>query len=571
MVYTGTSVCGGVAVAPVLLYAPAQLTVSDTVLSPEEIAPELERYEQARGQAIAEVDALLSGFDDTLRDQGKIFAAHRELLEDEEIVAAVRAAIAEERKNCAWAVDSVCRMYAGLFEQLEDPLLRERAADIRDVSARLLRACLGITQVSLSHLPQPCILVAHDLLPSDTAALDREKVLGIVTEVGGATCHSAIIARSYDIPAVLGVAHITQQVSNGETVILNATQGEVLLSPSADQLKEFQSRREAYLTRRTQTALWRDKPCRTKDGVEIAIGINVADPTPGELDALHAAADFVGLFRTEFLYMGAHCLPTEEEQFRKYKALLLAAENKAVTLRTLDIGADKTLSYYPMPREDNPALGLRALRLCLKDGDLFRTQLRAALRSSVYGQLQLMFPMVGGVEDFLAAKAVVDEVKEELRQEAIPFREDLPLGIMIEIPSAALMADALAAHADFASIGTNDLSQYTLAADRMNPEVALYCRPLHPAVFRLIRMAVNAFQSAGKPISVCGEMGGDPLSACVLAGLGMRKLSMSLSRIPEVKMTLAQHTLPELESLAHAACSLSTGREVLDCLTGRLS
>lgn len=570
MVYTGTPVCDGVAVAPALLYVPAQLTVREETLAPEEIPGALERYEQATAQAVREVEELLSGFTGPLEEQGKIFAAHREILEDEEIVAAVRSAISEERKCCAWAIQSVCQMYAGLFEQLEDPLLRERAADIRDVGRRLLRICLEVKQVSLARLPQPCVVVAHDLLPSDTASLDREKVLGIVTEVGGATCHSAIIARSYDIPAVLGVPHITELVQNGEVLVLNAGQGEVLVSPTAQQLEQFQRRREEYLARRALAAQWRDKPCRCLDGTEIAVGLNVANPNPAELEALDLAADFVGLFRTEFLYMDRDRLPTEEEQFQQYKALVLSANGKPVTLRTLDIGADKTLSYYPMPQEDNPALGLRALRLCLSDRTLFRTQLRAALRASAYGELQIMFPMVGGLEDLLSAKAVVEEVKGELRREGILFREDLPIGIMIEIPSAALMADVLALHADFASIGTNDLSQYLMAADRMNPEVAPYCQAFHPAVFRLIRTAVSAFRSAGKPISVCGELGGDPLSAAALVGLGMRKLSMSLSRIPEVKMLLARHGIPELEALALQVCSLSTAEEVHQCLSKAL-
>lgn len=571
MIFTGTSVCGGAAVAPALLYAPAELAVRRERLSPADVSAELERYEQAVAQAGRELEELRARFAGEHEAQGKIFDAHREILEDEEIVAAVRLAISEEKKCCAWAVESVCQMYAGLFEQLEDPLLRERSADVRDVGGRLLRACLGAAQVSLARLPRPCILVAHDLLPSDTAALDRENVLGIVTEVGGATCHSAIIARSYDIPAVLGVAHITERIRDGEELVLDADQGQVISSPTPAQRESFQRLREEGLVRRAQAAQWRDRPCRSRDGVEIAVGLNVADPTPGELEALGSAADFIGLFRTEFLYMGRDRLPTEEEQFQRYKALLLRAGDKPVTLRTLDIGADKPLSCYPRPREENPALGLRGLRLCLADRELFRAQLRAALRASVYGRLQIMFPMVGGVEDFMAARSVVEEVEEELRRERVSFREGLPLGAMIEVPSAALMAGALASRADFASIGTNDLSQYLLAADRTNPEVAPCCQSFHPAVFRLIQLAVAAFSDAGKPISVCGELGGEPLSTAVLVGLGIRKLSMSLSRISGVKMLLARHSVPELEALAEQVCASSTAEEVSACLCGRIT
>ncbi len=554
MIYKGNVVSEGIAIGKAFVCHPTAITAPHTLLTDDQVPCALAEYARILDAADRELAKLEASSD--------IFTAHRELLRDEEMVAAVKAAISHDHYACAWAVEAVYNQYAGVFDLLEDPLLRERASDIRDIRRRLLSLCLG-GGTDLAHLPGPCLVVAHDLLPSDTATLDRNNVLGIITEVGGPTCHSAIIARGYGLPAVLGIPGIVEALSTGDTVILDAVQGTVIAQPDEGQLQDYAKRRDTLMTQKAMQAQWHGKPCHTADGVAVEIGLNVACPTPEELHALSGeGVDYVGLFRTEFVYMQAHSMPTEEEQFAQYQALFSAAGDKYVTLRTLDIGADKTLSYYQLPQEDNPVLGLRALRLCLSDPALFHTQLRAALRASVFGKLQLMFPMVGSLDDFLAGKEAVTQVCAELDAQGIPYNREFKLGIMIEIPSAAMIADVLAAHADFASIGTNDLCQYLMAADRMNPQVSgRYCQSYHPAVFRLISYAVEQFNQAGKPISVCGEMGGDSLAAPVLVGMGMRHLSMSLSRMNSVKMVLSRHTISQLEQLAHQVCRLSTAEE----------
>lgn len=570
MVFTGTPVCAGVAMAKVLRYAHAELKAEPFTVDESQVSAELERYEAAVEAADKELAGLIAGFGQEQRDKAKIFAAHRELLRDEEIVEAIRSAIREEKKNCSWAVESVCGMYAQMFEQLEDALLKERAADIRDVGRRLLRLCMGTQDTNLSQLTEPCLVVAHDLLPSDTAGLDRTHVAGIVTEAGGATCHSAIIARSYNIPAVLGVNGVMEHLVPGEPAILDAEAGKLITNPTSAEWEHYARRRELLAQQMEEAERWAAQPGRTADGVSVAIGLNVGDPTGEELEALKKCADYVGLFRTEFMYMEAQQLPDEEAQFQCYRKLAQAGGGKTITLRTLDIGADKTLPYYEMPREENPALGRRALRLCLHDRRLFRTQLRAALRAAAYGEIQIMFPMVSSLDDFLAARDEVEEVKAELRAEGTPFRENVCLGVMIETPSAAMIADILAEHVDFASIGTNDLGQYLMAADRMNSDVAAYCQGYHPALFRLIGWTAAQFNRAGKPIGVCGEMGGDRLAAPVLVGLGMRKLSMSMSRLAEVKMVLAAYTLEELEEVAAQVQRIPTAHEVRAYLEQRL-
>ena len=391
-------------------------------------------------------------------------------------------------------------------------------------------------------------MAAKELLPSDTATMDRANVLGIVTETGGATSHSAIIAKSWGIPAVLGVAGLMRAVRHGETAVVDAGAGTLETQPSPERLAAAQAARGQWQRQIREEAAWLDKEPFTKDGVRIDLGLNIGSAAGEELEAAQYAG-FAGLLRTEFLYMDADHFPTEDEQAGQYEKVLRAFGQRPVVLRTLDIGGDKTLRYFQLPREDNPFLGSRALRLCFENPEMFLTQLRAALRAAVHGNLWLMFPMVGSLEDVRRAKGFVEQARRQLAGRGERAGE-VKLGAMIEVPSAALMAPELAREVDFASIGTNDLCQYLTAADRMNPAVAPYYQSWHPALFRLSGMVARAFEQAGRPLCVCGELGGDALAAPALVGLGLRKLSMSASSLARVKKALAGMTLGEMCSLA---------------------
>jgi phosphotransferase system enzyme I (PtsI) len=451
----------------------------------------------------------------------------------------------------------------------KDPLIRERAVDFDDVRKRLIRLWHGVEESNLAALTEPVVIAAHDLLPSDTASMDRKKVLAILTEVGGSASHSAIIARSYEIPAILGIPDLMSLVRQDQIVAVDAGAGEAVLDPDSGLAEAWERRREEFLKEAAETRQFLGAPSCTACGISIDIGLNIGGADEQEL-AGEAYTDLVGLFRTEFLYMGRNTLPSEEEQFIVYKKILQRWGNRPVTLRTLDIGGDKTLSSMNLPKEDNPVLGNRALRLCFTYPEIFKTQLRAALRASVFGKLWLMLPMVGGIDDIRRAKACVAEARGELDAEGIEYDKHFKTGIMIEIPSIAVIADLAAKEVDFASIGTNDLCQYLTAVDRMNPQVARHYQTYHPAMFRLIGKVVEQFNRAGKPIGVCGEMGGDPLAAPVLVGLGMRKLSMGLASIARIKRVLSSLTLAKAGELAGAVVDLSTAQEVENYLKANL-
>ena len=481
--------------------------------------------------------------------QAKIFSAHREILSDESLRDTILSSIQNDLVSAETAVFFAKDLYVSLLSGAEDATISQRAADVKDVINRLIRCMRGGKPDSLSRLPEDCILVARDLLPSETVSMDRKRVLGIVTESGGATSHTAILARSYGIPALLGVPDATRLIQTGTELLLDALNGTLTIRP--DQETRAAGERKRALWRKWLDAeeATKKNEARTKDGVRIEIGLNIGSDS----EEIPDYADFIGLFRTEFLYMNSERLPTEEEQFLAYRRVLEKANGKPVTLRTLDIGADKTLPYLRLPREENPALGRRALRFCLNEEQIFKTQLRAALRASAYGNLWLMLPMVGSVDDIERAKAVVNEAIAELEEEKAEYNPDFQMGIMIEIPSIALISDLAAEAADFASIGTNDLCQYTHAADRMNADVASYYQEKSTAMYRLIDMAINGFRVAGKPISVCGELGGDPEAAAVMVGMGIRKLSMNETCMAGVKRRLAEITIGEAEQLAREA------------------
>lgn len=555
----GNPVSRGIALAKVYIYKAFKADVHESYF---EAGQETEKYKQftdALAAAETELDAIVASLAVESPEKAKIFTAHIEILNDEEVAEEVKDMIFSSRAMPDYAVDMVFTEFALLLEKAKDPLIAARAADLRDVRNRVLRILKGEKEHNLANLREKVIVVAHDLLPSDTATLDRSHVMGIVTEVGGATSHTAIIARSYKIPAVLGVPDATEIMKNGEMVILDALKGQVMLEPEKATITDFEAKLEKFLYDEKQTAEYLDRIPLVASGERFSVGLNIGSTEP---DEGFKYIDFIGLFRTEFLYMESEHMPTEDEQFAAYKKVLANAMGNPVTLRTLDIGGDKSLRYLVLPKEDNPFLGNRALRLCLDMPEMFKTQLRAALRASAFGPMQIMFPMVGTIDDIRAANAAVAEAKAELRAEGIPFDEKINIGIMIEIPSIAMIADLAAEETDFASVGTNDLTQYLHAVDRMNSNITDYYQSSSPAMFRILGKIFKEYNDAGKPVSVCGELAGEPLAAIVLFGLGLRKFSMNASNIAHVKRMLSLFTLAETEEIAEKVINMQTQADV---------
>jgi len=564
----GNPVSRGIALGKVFIYKAFTADVHESYFEAGLEREFLKTYQDAVKTAQAELEAIVASLSVESPEKAKIFTAHIEILNDEEVDEEVKEMILGGRAMPDYAVDMVFTEFAILLGKAKDPLIAARAADLRDVRNRVLRILKGEKENNLAHLPSKVIVVAHDLLPSDTATLDRKHVMGIITEVGGATSHTAIIARGYKIPAVLGVSDATEIMKDGEIIVVDALAGRVLLEPDNETIREFEVKLAQYIKEERETSEYLDKIPLVASKERFSIGLNIGSTEP---DDGFKYSDFVGLFRTEFLYMESEHMPTEEEQFVAYKKVLANAMGNPITLRTLDIGGDKSLRYLVLPKEDNPFLGNRALRLCLSIPDLFRTQLRAALRASAFGQMWLMFPMVGTIDDVRAAKYAVEKVKDELRAENIPFDEKIKVGIMIEIPSVAVISDLVAKEVDFASVGTNDLTQYLHAVDRMNASIVDYYQSMSPSMFRMLGTIFSEFNKAGKPISVCGELAGDSLAAIVLFGLGLRKFSMNASNIAHVKRTLSKFTLAETEEIAAKVTNMATQAEVVEFLKAEVS
>lgn len=563
MILKGNPVSSGIAIAKAFVYRPLDLSVEEKHIDASQSESELDNVRRALKRACGELEGLIASFPEGEEEQAKIFRAHIEIIEDEELFDAIRESVETEGLCAEAAVDGACGLFASLLGGAQDANIAMRASDINDVRNRIIRCLRGEAERNLSHLSRDCVIIAHELLPSDTASMDRAHVLGIISEEGGTTSHTAILAKSFGIPALLGVSEATRLIKDGELLLLDALSGYVNLQPTEAQLQEGEKAKQKWLEERELAEKYLKKKAKTTDGFEIDTGVNIGS----DQDDIPEYADFVGLFRTEFLYMNSAHLPTEDEQLAAYRRVLEKAGDKPVTLRTLDIGGDKSLPYLPLPKEENPFLGMRALRLCLEKPELFRTQLRAAYRASAYGKLQIMFPMVTGLEDARKALAFARQVREELALEGKTLAQYVPLGVMIEIPSAALCADLLAKELDFASIGTNDLTQYICAADRMNPKLGEYYQPLSPAMLRTLSFVSKAFGAAGKPLSVCGELAGDPKAACLLLGMGINKLSMSQSCLAQVKAEMQKYSLKRLQKLAADALRSTTAEELEMLLT----
>lgn len=486
-----------------------------------------QQLEELKNRAAAEIG----------EEEAKVFESHLMLLEDPEFTGAAVLGVESNHVSAEVAMNDIVTMYLAIFSQMEDEYMKERAADIKDVGERILRNLTGKMGGGLTNLPENTIVVAHDLSPSDTVQLDKNNVVAFLTDIGGRTSHSAIMARTLEIPAVVGLGDITSIARTGDRAIVDGVEGLVILNPDEETIKLYEAKKVQLDEEKRKLRELVDVKTVTASGKQVIVAGNIGAPED-VAKVLENGGEGVGLFRTEFLYMDRDALPEEEEQFEAYKEVAEKMGGKPVVIRTLDIGGDKKLSYLPLPKEENPFLGYRAIRLCLDRPEIFRTQLRAILRASAYGNIQVMFPMISSLEEFFQAKGILTSCMEELRSENKAFNKDIETGIMIEIPSAAIMADEFAKHVDFFSIGTNDLIQYTLAADRMNENISYLYNPMHPAVLRLIKMTIDAAHKEGKWCGMCGEMAGNEEAIPILLEYGLDEFSMSASSILAVKQKI---------------------------------
>ena len=525
----GIAASSGIAIAKAFRLENPELTVEKKSVT--EVEAEVARLEAALEKSKSELEIIREHARKELGDdKAEIFEAHLLVLSDPELINPIKDKITNENVNAEHALDEVAAMFINMFESMDNEYMKERAADIRDVTKRVLAHLLGVNVSNPSLISEEVVIIAEDLTPSDTAQLNRKFVKGFTTDIGGRTSHSAIMARSMEIPAVVGTKTVMEDIQNGVLVIVDGLDGEVIVDPSEETVKAYEKKAAEYAEQKAEWAkLVNEKTVSADDHhVELAANIGTPEDVKGVLEN---GGEGVGLYRTEFLYMGREDLPTEEEQFTSYKTVLERMEGKPVVVRTLDIGGDKELPYLNLPKEMNPFLGFRAIRLCLEMQDMFRTQLRALLRASVYGNLKIMFPMIATVDEFRQAKAILLEEKAKLQQEGVQVSEDIEVGMMVEIPSSAVIADLFAKEVDFFSIGTNDLIQYTLAADRMNERVSYLYQPYNPAILRLVNMVIKAAHKEGKWVGMCGEMAGDEIAIPILLGLGLDEFSMSATSI----------------------------------------
>ena len=534
----GIAASKGYAIGKVFLQENEEIVINDTKIT--DIGAEKEKMQKALDDSKAQLEIIKVKAEKEMgAEKADVFEAHITLLDDPEFTGAMISEIENNSLNGLKAIESVSNNFIAIFESMDNEYMRERAADIKDVSKRILSNFAGKGGDSFSITENNTIVVAHDLTPSDTAGLDRTKVVGFITDIGGRTSHAAIMARTLEIPAVLGLGDITTCVKTGDMIIVDGLTGDVIINPSEEVLGEYKAKKEKFQAEQEELKKLIEVKTTTKSGRRIEVCGNIGQPED-VISVLANGGDGVGLFRTEFLYMDRDSAPTEDEQFESYKFVLEKMEGKQVVIRTLDIGGDKTLPYLPLPEEMNPFLGYRAIRLCLDRKDIFKVQLRALLRASVYGNLAVMFPMISGLEEFEQAKEVVEECKAALKAEGKEYSEDIQWGIMVEIPAAAVMADELAKYVDFFSIGTNDLIQYTLAADRMSEKVSYLYNPMHPAVLRLIKMTIDGAHKHGKWVGMCGEMAGDEAAIPTLVEYGLDEFSMSATSILNAKKIILE-------------------------------
>ncbi len=565
----GIAASSGIAIGKVFKLESPVISVANTLKG--SVEEEKTRFTSALEKTVSDINLVKERASANLsEDELAIFDAHLMMAQDPEYASQIVDMIGEGN-SADYSCKTVSDNMIAMFESMDNDYFRERAADIKDVSYRLLCNILGLQIPDLTAINEEVIIVAHDLTPSDTASLNKTYTLGFCTAVGGRTSHSAIMARSLEIPAVVGTGNILESCNNGDMMILDAIDGLAIINPDEEELVAYKAKREAFLAEKEALKVLVHQKSVTVDGHEVELAGNIGGPNDVE-GVLNNGGEGVGLFRTEFLYMNSTVdFPTEEEQFEAYKAVLEGMKGKKVVVRTLDIGGDKKLDYFSFPEEMNPFLGYRAIRFCLDRTDVFRTQLRALIRASVYGRLCIMFPMIATIQEFLDAKAIFEEEKAKLVSEGVAVADKIEVGMMVEIPASAVLADQFAKHADFFSIGTNDLIQYSMAADRMSEKVSYLYQPLNPSILRLVKMTIEGAHKNGKWVGMCGEMAGDAMAAPLLLGLGLDEFSMSATSILRARKIINGLSYEEMKELSAKAVECETEAQVSELVKNALA
>ncbi|MDF2039490.1 phosphoenolpyruvate--protein phosphotransferase [Cytobacillus oceanisediminis] len=560
----GIAASSGIAIAKAYRLVEPDLSFDRKTV--ENAEQEVERFQSALAESKGELEVIRDNAHKELgADKAAIFDAHLLVLSDPELISPIEDKIKTDKVNAESALKETADMFITMFEQMDNEYMKERAADIRDVTKRVLSHLLGVQIANPSMIAEEVIIIAEDLTPSDTAQLNRQFVKGFTTDIGGRTSHSAIMARSMEIPAVVGTKESTKQIKNGDLVIVDGLKGLVHINPTPEAVAEYKEEHRKFEDQKAEWAKLVNEKSVTADGHHVELAANIG--TPKDLKGVvENGGEGIGLYRTEFLYMGRDQLPTEEEQFESYKAVLEGMSGKPVVVRTLDIGGDKELPYLNLPKEMNPFLGFRAIRLCLEEQEMFRTQLRALLRASTYGNLKIMFPMIATLDEFRQGKAILEEEKQKLVSEGSEVADNIEIGIMVEIPSTAVMAGQFAKEVDFFSVGTNDLIQYTMAADRMNERVSYLYQPYNPAILRLVKMVIDAAHKEGKWAGMCGEMAGDETAIPLLLGLGLDEFSMSATSILKARSQISHLNKKDMEALAEKALHMNTAEEVVQAV-----
>ncbi|WP_156288405.1 phosphoenolpyruvate--protein phosphotransferase [Oceanobacillus salinisoli] len=558
----GIAASSGIAIAKAYQLVTPDLSFEKKAIDNPEA--EIEKLDKALEISKSELEKIKAHTKNTLGDEhAEIFSAHLLILNDPEMINPMKDKISTDKVMAETALEEVSTMFVQMFENMDNEYMRERAADIKDVTKRVMAHLLGVSFPNPALINEEVIVIANDLTPSDTAQLNRQYVKGFATDIGGRTSHSAIMARSLEIPAVVGTKEITSSVKQNEMVIIDGLEGKVIINPTDEEVATYRKKQESFAKQQEEWAKLKDEPTFSKDGEQVELVANIG--TPDDVDGvLNNGGEGVGLYRTEFLYMGKSELPSEDEQFEAYKTVLERMEGKPVVVRTLDVGGDKELNYLDLPKELNPFLGFRAIRFCLENEDVFRPQLRALLRASAYGNLKIMFPMIATLEEFHQAKAILLDEKESLLADGVKVSDDIEVGIMVEIPSTAVIANQFAKEVDFFSIGTNDLIQYTMAADRMNEQVSYLYQPYHPAILNLVNNVIEAAHKEGKWAGMCGEMAGDPIAIPILLGLGLDEFSMSATSILPARTQIRELSQKTIASHKDKLLSMGTAEEVVE-------